>query len=79
MTSTVLYLEGPGTLLNAHFVVKSESIVRVKALTGVASYIDRDMTREEARKVWKNLISRGWKQVDEGRLTERQLTLMIYD
>lgn len=70
-------------LLWAWFVPAGEDKMRVTALLGAASYIDRDMSSEEARKVWKRLTGKGWKQVGlsvaKREMPLRRLRMEIYD
>lgn len=59
---TTVYLQSStGSLCVAAFApAGSSGPVTVTAILGAVSYIDRVMSREEARAVWADLIARGW-------------------
>lgn len=46
----------------AYFEILSEDLVHVTALIGLTEYIDRAMTRSEARAEWSRLKASGWTQ-----------------
>ena len=70
-------LQGGGSLTVAYFVTDGES-VHVTALIGAASYIDRAMSKAEARKQWDELVAAGWRRVAKA-MPLRTLRLHIYD
>lgn len=63
----------------AVFLVNGEDEVRVTALIGAASYIDRDMTRAAARREWRKLTDAGWFRVPGRSVDVRNLRMRIYD
>jgi len=76
---TRFVLKGKGELSQANFVVDGDS-VHVTALIGAATYIDRPMSKEDARKEWKRLKERGWKKIEaKEALSVQKLKMYIYD
>ena len=73
------WLKGKGKLSWAAFQVDSDT-VRVIALIGCASYIDRDMNMDEARRKYRELTECGWApQTPPTEMTIRMLRMHIYD
>jgi hypothetical protein len=44
------------------YVDKKSNTVRVHGAAGCASYTDRTMAADEARKIWRELLADGWEQ-----------------
>ena len=55
-------LHSGGSVGWAYFEETGDDTVHVTALTGASTYVDRDMTRDEARAEWKKLKAYGWRE-----------------
>lgn len=80
MANNTYYLKGEGSMNWAIFHKVSEDTMEVVALLGWTSQIDKRMPIAEARAVWKDLVSRGWRQhaSSECKETTYSLRLHIY-
>jgi hypothetical protein len=78
------WLKGSGSLNWAAFTKVSYTKMRVLALTGAASYIDRTVDLEEGRNIWRDLQSKGWtaksdQEAKAADMTAYRLQLLIHD
>jgi hypothetical protein len=49
--------------------------VEVLAVVGANEHIDRAMSAEDARTVWRDLIARGWQRVTDDDVARRAMTM----
>lgn len=76
---SVFYLQGTGTRQDAIFIVNN-SVVNVVAEVGLTGCVDEPaMPIAQARKLWKNLIIRGFKRVEIGRRSAVEISRDIRD
>lgn len=64
MNKTYCLRYGTSTILYVKFYDRGKDCVHVHGCLGAAEYVDKDMTREEARSYWSGLSKDGWVKVN---------------